>query len=63
MAQDHTPYTNTVIKVLSLTDPEIETIPQEKEYEDINIMVAIPREENLRVDIHDPSEFEAESAR
>jgi hypothetical protein len=62
MAQDHTPYTNTVIKVLSLTDPEIETTPQEKEFEDINIVVAIPKEENLRVDIHDPSEFEAESS-
>jgi hypothetical protein len=62
MAQDHTAYTNTVIKVLSLTDPEIEETPVQKEYEDINIVVAIPREGNIRVDIHDPTEFEAESS-
>ena len=53
MAQDHTDYTNTVIKVLSLTDPEIEESPVQQEFEDINIVVAIPRD-NLRVDIQDP---------
>ena len=42
MAQDHTPYTDTVIKVLSLTDPEIEEAPVYQEFEDINIMVAVP---------------------
>ena len=62
MAQDHTPYTNTVIKVLSLTDPEIEETPVQQEFEDINIVVAIPRE-NLRVDIQDPMDpHEAESS-
>jgi len=61
MAQDHTPYTDTVIKVLSLTDPEIESTPLEQEYEDINIVVAIPRTENLRVDISEQMD-EAESS-
>ena len=59
MAQDHTPYTDTVIKVLSLTDPEIEEAPAYQEFEDINIVVAIPREdnmENLRVEINDPTD-------
>ena len=62
MAQDHTPYTNTVIKVLSLTDPEIEETHVQQEFEDINIVVAISRE-NLRVDIQDLMDpHEAESS-
>jgi len=64
MAQDHTEYTNTIIKVLSMTDPEIESAPAH--YEDLNVVVAIPRypsrEENLRVDIRDPEMEEVESS-
>lgn len=40
MAHDHDNWTNTVIKVLSCEDPEIEQAPAQ--YEDLNILVAIP---------------------
>ncbi|KAL3598338.1 hypothetical protein D5086_006256 [Populus alba] len=51
MAYDHNNWTNTVIKVLSCEDPEIEQAPDQ--YEDLNILVAIPnpRHQNLNVEI------------
>jgi hypothetical protein len=38
MAQDHTPYTDTVIRVLSLTDPEISSYSFRE-----NIIIRLPR--------------------
>ncbi|KAG6764631.1 hypothetical protein POTOM_032110 [Populus tomentosa] len=49
MAQDHTEWTNTVIKVLSCEDPEIEKAPEV--FEELNVIVAIPRYQNLNVEI------------
>jgi hypothetical protein len=54
MAHNHTEFTNTVIKVLSCTDPEIENSLEA--HEELNVIVAIPRQQNLRVDIIDPEE-------
>jgi len=53
MAQDHTEYTNMVIKVLSCTDPEIESSLDD--HKDLNVIVAIPKQQsNLKVDISEP---------
>jgi hypothetical protein len=54
MAHNHTEFTNTVIKVLSCTDPEIENSLEA--HEELNVIVAIPRQQNLRVDIIDPED-------
>ncbi|KAH8479486.1 hypothetical protein H0E87_031603 [Populus deltoides] len=49
MAQDHTPYTDTGHKSFKSYRTRNRDYPLEKEYEDINIVVAIPREENLEL--------------
>ncbi|KAG6776217.1 hypothetical protein POTOM_019723 [Populus tomentosa] len=52
MANDHNEWTNKVIQVLSCEDPEIEQAPNQ--YEDLNILVAVPNpryHQNLHVEI------------